>query len=135
MTSEYPEHEKLAKISDKSQAIGEFLSWLSQQGFYICQWQDKGDNGQPRFVPATEEEIEQICVERGRGAASQARRIGIPNPNYESWPSGYFPSGRQIIDYLAEYFGIDQDKIDAEKRAMLQKLRSAYDGEGASDEP
>lgn len=28
----YPEHEKLRAISDKSQAIGEFLEWLETGG-------------------------------------------------------------------------------------------------------
>lgn len=29
--SDYPEHEKLHKISDQSQAIGEFLDWLEDE--------------------------------------------------------------------------------------------------------
>jgi len=31
-TTTYPEHRKLAAISDKSQAIGEFLAWLEEGG-------------------------------------------------------------------------------------------------------
>ena len=31
MSDEYPEHDKLAKVSDRSQAIGEFLEWLGER--------------------------------------------------------------------------------------------------------
>ena len=34
----YPEHEKLAEVRDRSQAIGEFLEWLEDEhGFSICE--------------------------------------------------------------------------------------------------
>jgi hypothetical protein len=39
---EYPEHEKLEKVVDKSQAIGEFLSWLfEEKSMYICLYDEK----------------------------------------------------------------------------------------------
>lgn len=34
--SDYPEHEKLKKVHDESQAIGAFLDWLSENGHVIC---------------------------------------------------------------------------------------------------
>jgi predicted RNA binding protein YcfA (HicA-like mRNA interferase family) len=34
----YPEHEKLAAISDKSQEIGEFLDWLQKQGWHLARY-------------------------------------------------------------------------------------------------
>lgn len=36
MVTKYPEHEKLKLVKDKSQAIGEFLEWLQQQGILLC---------------------------------------------------------------------------------------------------
>jgi hypothetical protein len=88
----YPEHEKLTQIRDKSQLVGEFLDWLSQQGYYICRWQDEGDNGQPKRIPATADDIARIHED----------------------------------EYLADFFGIDQDKLEEEKRAMLDALRASY---------
>lgn len=38
MDTQYPEHEKLTKVKDESQSIGEFLEWLNPQGFAIAQW-------------------------------------------------------------------------------------------------
>lgn len=35
--ADYPEHEKLRAISEKSQAIGEFIEWLAEdQGIQLC---------------------------------------------------------------------------------------------------
>jgi hypothetical protein len=77
----YPEHEKLKKVSDKSQAIGEFLdTFLPQQGIVLMEHTEYGD---------------------------------------------YVPTHRSIQSLLAEFFGIDQKRIDAEKDAMLDAIRAA----------
>jgi hypothetical protein len=35
----YPEHEKMSTIVDKSQAIGEFLEWIREsKKFTVCVW-------------------------------------------------------------------------------------------------
>lgn len=33
----YPEHEKLAKIKEQSQWLGNFIEWLQSNGYVICQ--------------------------------------------------------------------------------------------------
>lgn len=50
--SEYPEHEKLKLVSDRSQAIGEFLEWLLTD-LTLCDWHENhpGYDGGV-FVPA-----------------------------------------------------------------------------------
>lgn len=78
----YPEHEKLARISDKSQAIGEFVDWLSaDKGIHLAEW---------KVVGGTDV---------------------------------LFYAAAPITDLLAEHFGIDQDKLEDEKRAMLEAQR------------
>lgn len=32
----YPEHDKMADVHDKSQAIGEFVDWLSERGYVLA---------------------------------------------------------------------------------------------------
>lgn len=78
----YPEHEKLAAISDQSQTIYDFLSWL---------------DGEKGVV------------------------LGNDNFGYAEGKS-YVPDGSQVKGWLAEFFEIDLDKIEAEKRAMLDEL-------------
>lgn len=77
-TMDYPEHDKLMKIRDKSQAIGEFVEWLAGQGIHFGTYDDFD-----RF---------------------QMVRADI--------------QGR-----LAEYFEIDLNRLEAEKRAMLEFQR------------
>lgn len=38
----------------------------------------------------------------------------------------FFPVRKSTADWLAEYFDIDQYKLEAEKRQMLDKIRESY---------
>jgi hypothetical protein len=76
----YPEHEKLEKISDKSQAIGEFLDWLRSK-YTLCKYDELRFGG--------------------------------------TW----WPVTVDVQDLLAEYFEIDRQKIEFEKRLMLKRMR------------
>lgn len=38
--AKYPEHEKLAKVQEQSQAIGEFLEWLGEQRIMLAKYID-----------------------------------------------------------------------------------------------
>lgn len=88
--AEYPEHEKLSKVADRSQACGEFLEWLQyHKTYHICEWRDS------RVDPNSGERL------------------------FE----GMYLVNTSIADMLGEFFGIDQDKIEAEKRQMLASLR------------
>ena len=74
----YPEHEKQHAIVDKSQAIGEFLDWMSQQGIHRMRYEE-----------------------------------------FDTWVH----DSRSIECLLAEYFNINLDTIETEKRAMLDEIR------------
>jgi len=78
--SKYPECEKLAAVSEKSQAIGGFLEWL--QGFKQVELAKWGDND--RLYP------EYIVIE----------------------------------SLLAEYFEIDMNKVEKERRQILEDIQN-----------
>jgi len=42
---------------------------------------------------------------------------------WEGDPAGYYPAALTAEGLLTEYFGIDQERIEREKRAMLAKMR------------
>lgn len=42
----YPEHEKMSKIKDESQAQGEFIEWLQSKGFVLMYWDTDDDTWQ-----------------------------------------------------------------------------------------
>lgn len=75
----YPEHEKLRALRGKNDVVGDFLTWLEQQGVVLCEHRD--------------------------------------GHNYPH------PVSRSIPKWLALYFEIDQDKLEDEKRDMLNVLR------------
>ncbi len=94
--SEYPEHEKLKAIKPQSQAIGEFLEWL---------WSKKN--------------IElAIKHQHGVSCLDEHERIRCGYSSGEYMPA--FEDTRKI---LAEFFEIDEEKLEVEKRAMLKELR------------
>lgn len=76
----YPEHEKLAKIKDESQVIGEFLDWCADEKGILLSRKIKGRELSREIVSS-------------------------------------------IPDLLAEFFAIDLEKIEEEKRQMIAKLR------------
>lgn len=91
--AEYPEHERIHAVKEKSQAIGEFIDWLREKGVTLCTFRQ-----------------------------------------HEYWPLDNIQGkrARTIEEILSIYFDIDQDKIEKEKRAMLDELRQA---QGIPTEP
>lgn len=96
MTEKYPEHQKLSAISDKSQAIGEFLDWLSET---------KG------IELATRHRHTDSCCDDD----SFIRRCGYSQGELK-------PELVPLRKLLSEFFEIDDEKIETEKRAMLKDL-------------
>lgn len=116
--SAYPEHEKLAKIADQSQTCGEFLEWLQGQGLHLMRFGPIPD----RLVCRS---IECIDGKVRRGG----RSVGCPRCDGTGFEDvevqAYHSDSRSITTLLAEFFEIDQNKIEAEKRAMLDEIRAA----------
>ena len=42
----------------------------------------------------------------------------------EMYPAGFYPTYERIEELLAKYFQIDMDKVDDERRQMLEDLRN-----------
>lgn len=112
----YPEHRKLESLGDRNQIVGDFLLWLSEHGYSICRYEEHWDNGEPLFVDSR-------TMEKSDGGFGFLHEI--KNPKHESRPAGWFPTAKSPYPeaWLAEYFGIDQEKLDDEKRAMIERCR------------
>lgn len=98
--SEYPEHDKLAKVKDKSQTCGQFLDWLESDGRILCKYHKHTDD----------------CG---------VDRWGHPDCGYSE--ESLVPIHTSIEDLLAEFFQIDRKKLEQEKRQMLNEIRRAND--------
>lgn len=112
--SAYPEHEKLSEIQEQSQRIGLFLEWLRQQGYVICRWEEPDDD----LTYFVDVDTGEPCE---RGGDHYFHNDCIVNTDW--YEEGYYPTKHTIQDILAEYFDIDQKKLEAEKRAMLAEVR------------
>lgn len=121
LRGDYPEHEKLSKIKDKSQAIGEFLDWLPgviakhHEHDHGC-WCDDPfhESDDPTIVRSKDRCPNPVCD----GHHGSRRLVcGYGEHQLQPWR-------KNIQDWLAEYFGIDRQRIEEEKRAMLEELRA-----------
>lgn len=101
--STYPEHEKLAKVKDKSQACGEFLEWLlGPQRYQLGQYHEHVDD----------------CWLPGESQTGRRRVCGMGAQTL-------YPTPVVVRKLLAEFFEIDEERLDREKCAMLDELRQA----------
>jgi hypothetical protein len=93
-----PEHDKLraAKDRDATQALGEFLhEFLPSKGIHLAQYHKHGDS----------------CLNKwGRIACDTSQNV--------LW--AFYGS---LDDLLYEFFGVDRDKLMAEKDALLAHIR------------
>lgn len=95
--TDYPEHEKLELIMHESQAIGEFLEWLTSEKGYVLAERHKHTadcRGDDKIL--------------GCGA-TQNELLTVVEP---------------VRKLLAEYFGIDENRLEEEKRKLLESLRT-----------
>jgi hypothetical protein len=92
----YPEHDRLQAVKESSQTIGDFLSWIQEE---------------QSVVLARSHKHNENCIENGERVCGAEKDSLVP----------VFCS---ITGWLARYFGIDEAKLEAEKRTMLDDLRS-----------
>lgn len=63
MTVDYPEHEKMQKISDKSQAIGEFLEWAAaEKGLHLAGYR-KFEDSENEVLTVTYTPVQDLLAE------------------------------------------------------------------------
>ena len=95
---DYPVHAKLKAVQHHSQAIHEFVLWLQEKHKIFLASYLKDDEGDPVEAYVKFEGFED--------------KINIAAPD-----------GKNITNLVAEYFEIDQNELENEKRRMLQEFR------------
>ncbi|KIA72728.1 hypothetical protein ANMWB30_24960 [Arthrobacter sp. MWB30] len=93
--SKYPECEKLAAISHQSQMIGDFLAYLAQEGIQLGRFETV-------YYATTDD-------------AGRSKDVPFDDPRFT-------PLHGRNEHLMAEYFGIDLQKVEKEKAAMLAGL-------------
>ena len=102
-----PELDKMKAVRERSQSIGEFLEWLGEEKKWsICASHHHGpgcegwDEARGRFNPGA---FDRRC---------EAQEFEL------------FPVSFSIEKLLAEFFDIDLNKVDDERRAIIDHMRS-----------
>ena len=118
-----PTLDKMLTVKDRSQAIGEFLEWLGEQGIVLA----RRHAHEPDDEDDLPDEIEHEGQERGCYAAEWET---VPAGRRLHWRracriiTGHFiPIQRGTEQLLADHFGIDLAAAEREKRALLEGLR------------
>ncbi len=130
--AEYPEHEKLHKVAELSQSIGDFLAWLNEdQHVWLakhdvkvdkcrnCEHPDEHDERVPNPVTYGQRACSFEDDETGETCDCDRADFGQPGRMY-AWP-------HTTSDLLALYFEIDLKVLEEEKRAMLKQMRKMND--------
>lgn len=72
---EYPECEKLARVSAERATLSDFFEWLNQRGMFLCTYTYAPDSSRPWPVSESDDtlimqylEIDQIALEKERRA-------------------------------------------------------------------
>lgn len=112
--SKYPELDKLSALKGQTQKLGEFLDWLEQKGLIISRYHKHS----LECVGGSEADLE---VNRGRLTlkpmpAGQKAKCGVSEEDIE-------PMYIKIETMIANYFDLDENKMEDERRAMLADLQ------------
>lgn len=124
-----PELDKQSDIiaTGDSQAIGEFLTWLAERNIHLMRW----ETDRQRMDTCPGEDDYTHCKE-GRAVGRRGTIYDRDCPQCHGTgevkvrlKADYVADGRTTEQLLADFFGIDLVKIEAEKRALLRSLRGS----------
>lgn len=124
MSDEYPEHEKLKKVAELSQSIGEFLTWLSDdQHVWLAKFDVKVDECRncdhpDRHNLTKPSKFALRCSYDDGDEECDCTHADFGNPNR------LYPWPHAISNLLATYFEIDLRVLEEEKRAILNAIRA-----------
>lgn len=100
-----PEIDRLAAVAERSQAVAEFLDWLEEEhGVFLAH------------------EVTYM-VEREHFFTAG------PHSTYEVELTETFRYGRRRDEMLADFFGVDLDRVERERRAVMDRHREQVERE------
>lgn len=108
----------MREVRPRSQEIGQFLEWLREaKGYYLCEdlptrysCAECGEVPEDR-VKYAEDGLRRHCADCGGDVLFD--------------PGGTHSASYRVEQLLAEYFEIDLEKVETERRSMLDELHAA----------
>jgi hypothetical protein len=128
-TEPYPECEKLADASAARQAVHEFLEWLGTQKVHLMVYKNEAetefeedcDGGFDNLGRCREGKVENIVGQVTDKDCVRCKGTGKITRHEPGW----YPLSKTRDNIVMDFLGIDQDKLEHERRAMLEALRAS----------
>ena len=119
-----PTLNRIHEVRNKSQAIGEFLEWLGEQGIILCKWQERHQTVCFRCGAKTDRL--RALFERGYSDPEDPQILckACLGDGYQVEHSGFYPASTSINSLLHSFFDIDPVKEETERRAILEQIRA-----------
>jgi len=118
----YPEHAKLKACNTERQAVGDFILWLGEHGYYICEKREPTDSKADRRLASRLGDVTNDFEE------DEASDFSYALQTLADAACVYWPTMKRLPNaLLAEHFKIDENKIEDEKRQMLDAMRAVND--------
>lgn len=124
----HPECDRMLAVADDSHKLGEFLDWLNAQDIHLAVWRT---HEVCDWVPMTGGRADRAGIERCEGGQLVDKegapvddecgmchgtgQVELVRPRLETASEPY-------ERLLARYFGIDLQKVEEERRAILEAL-------------
>jgi hypothetical protein len=137
--SEYPECERLTAAAEQTQVIGEFIDWLQGQGIQLMTYREDLSDIRPTISASDTGGAnywETHCLHwhgAARDADDNIQEQGTccwcgMGREYTLTTRGWVHEQRGTEHLLADWAGIDPQKVEAERRRMLASLPAAGNG-------
>jgi hypothetical protein len=112
---EYPECEKMSAVGTEHNALMEFAEWLEDKGITLAHPHTHGEScyidHDHKFADGANCSVMGECrVTRDKICGYQKDELALVYCKFE--------------DMVMDFLGIDQKKLDEERRAMLEKMRA-----------
>lgn len=115
-----PNLDKMLKVKDESQPLGEFVEWLYEQGWQVAKYgpvtQTKGCPG-PDWLSDCEGGTIRPGTHRERTCPT-CKGTGEVEVTYDGWQ----PYSKRTEDLLGEYFEIDTEAASKERDAVYRHM-------------
>jgi len=132
-----PELDKMRRIQNASQAIGEFLHSLSERNMLLCERHKHSDGCYTDGMSLKEFQSVHSVVHGGGIWENYPNRRLNDEVTQEEWDAGRHEDPqceleedelvlirKSIEQLLAEYFEIDLQKVEEERRTILEHIRN-----------
>ncbi len=113
----YPEHDRLTAVMSERDAVQDFLDWMQSEGYVVARYGHRngyGDIHNPNTLyEASMQEF-------------RPRTDAQSDPSSGEYREPQHARGPLFETLIGRYFGIDPEKLSAEKDSMLAAFREAH---------